>query len=242
MSDSTDTPVVLADKASAAAPVSRPIRAVDMIRLAQGLYFIFFGVLLASVVGAQILILLWLRTLAEVLLGLGVLAVLAGSWRLRQAQLGTGWTRQANNLLVWAALTVYFCVLFYMWRKAPMEPYLQVNAAGFVLCGMCYLITLGQALRRVGEALGRHELAREARWFGHSVVVFLVLPFVTGLVYVSVQAWRMKENPLLQFQDMMGWLSTPVLLVLLLPLSLMLGLLWATKDATLTRLQAMDRN
>ncbi|MCS7047694.1 MAG: hypothetical protein NZ483_00165 [Verrucomicrobiae bacterium] len=241
MSGSTDTAVVAADGAPAKVNTAPVIRAVDLIRLAQGLYFIFFGVMLASVVGAQILILLWIRTLAEVFLGIGVLAILAGTWRLRQSQLGGAWLQQTRRLLVWAGLTGYFCVLFYMWRRAPLQPYLQFNAVMFVLCGLVYLVLLAGTLRELAACLGREDLMREARWFGVSVTGLMLIPFGAGLIFVLVQAWRLKENALLQFQELVGLVNTPVLLLGLLPLSLMLGLLWATKDATLARLQALDR-
>lgn len=242
MSDSTESPVAVAPRAGMSAASSAgvfPIQAVELIRLAQGLYFVFFGVLLASVVAAQIVILLWLRTLAEVLLAMGIAAVLAGSWRLRQARLGAEWGRQTARLLGWGVVTAYFCVIFYMWRKAPLSGYLQVNAALFVVSGLAYLLALSRVLRVLAEVLGRRDLMGEAKWFGGAVAVLMLGPFLALVVWVGVQSWRANENALLQFQDLMALVSTPVLLVVLLPLSLMLGLSWAVKDAVLARLQSL---
>jgi hypothetical protein len=214
----------------------------DLVRLAQGLYFIFWGLLLAVIVGAQIVIVLWLRTFAELFLGAGVLAVLAGSWRLRQVRLDVGWQASARRTLGWALLTTYFCVVFYMWRQAPLQPYLQANALGFVGCGIGYLISLSSTLAALNHGLGRPDLAREARWFGGVTMTLMLGPFVAALGYVSVMAIRYGENPLLEFQEVLSRISGPVMLVLLLPLSLTLGMVWAAKDATLRRLTECDTN
>jgi len=216
------------------------VAAADLVRLAQGLYFIFWGLLLAVVVGAQIVIVLWRHTFAELFLGAGVLAVLAGTWRLRQARLDAAWQATMRWPWRWAVLTTYFCVVFYMWRRVPLQPYLQTNALGFLACGIAYLISLSGAVGALTRRLGRTDLARESRWFGAVSVTLLLAPAVAALGYVGVMAVRHDENPLLQFQELLGWITGPVMLVLLLPLSLTLGMVWAAKDATLRRLMAGD--
>jgi hypothetical protein len=224
------------------AVTSRPvgITALDLVRLAQGLYFIFWGLLLVIIVAGQILILPWLRTFAEFFLGVGMLAVLVGTWRLHQAKLDPAWRVSTRWTLTLAVLATYFCVIFYMWRKVPLHPYLQANALGFVACGIGYLIVLSGTMAALGRGLGRSDLARESRWFGGATVTFLLLPFLASLVYMVVMAVRNSENVLLQFHDLLGQLTVPVMLILLLPLSLTLGLVWAAKDATLRRLADFD--
>ena len=61
----------------------------DLVRLAQGFYFIFWGLLVAVLVGAQIMLVFWVHSFAEIFLAAGVLAVLA-SYTL------------ASGLLLWA--------------------------------------------------------------------------------------------------------------------------------------------
>ena len=143
---------------------------------------------------------------------------------------------------MFAALTAYFCVIFYMWRKVPLAMYLQVNALGFIACAIGYLIALSRTVSTLAHGLGRDDLAREARWFGGVTVTLLLLPFIAALLYMAFMAAENRENGLLQFHDLLGQVTIPVMLVLLLPLSLTLVLVWAAKDAVLRRLAECDRS
>jgi len=224
------------------------IAALDLVRLVQGLYFIFWGLLVAVLVGGQIVIMLWLRTFAEIFLGIGLLAVLLGTWRLQQvrfhhvqpAALAGAWPRQARQMMGLAVLLVYFGVTFYMWRRLPLSLYLQVNAGAFVAVGMAYVIRLNRTVALVTAALGRGDLAQEARWFGVTGLLLLGLPFAGSLLYMGVMAIRRDTNLIFEFGTLLGRVSLPIMLVLLLPLSLTLGLVWAAKDATLRKLAEID--
>ena len=232
----------------AAAPAEGPAvgqaSAQDLVHIAQGLYFIFWGVLISLVIGVQIVATLWLRTFAELFLAAGVLATLVGSWRLTQAHLaglrpaaiGALWRRRARGVFWLAMLLAYFCVLFFMWRRAVENVYLQINALAFVAVGIWYLIILSRTVAVLAVSLGHSEFTLESRLFNASNVGLLLLPFLGALTYVGVMAVRRHSDLLVEFNILLGQLNVVTALIFLLPLSLTLAMVWAAKDIALRRL------
>lgn len=252
MSDTTDTlpagtAASAADQPGETMPLSR-ISARDLLHLTQGLYFVFWGLLISVVVAMQIVVTIWLRTFAEMFLGAGVVAILVGSWRLAQArlehlnspQLGALWRRRAHTILWLAVLLVYFCLLFYMWRRAVGNLYLQLNACAFVLTGIAYFVMLSRTVAVLAAGLGSSELSRESHLFNVINLILLVLPFIGTFVYVAVQSVLHGTNLLVEFNILLSDVNLVVALVFLLPLSLTLSMVWAAKDVALRRLAEID--
>src|SRR5258708_27730136 len=134
MSDTIDAvvpPTTQLDQgATTETPVGADLRvpARDYVRLAQGFYFIFWGLLLTVLTGAQLLMPIDMPPFAESFLGVGVLATLLGSWRLYQVRsLGEMWRRRIRVAFTLAMLMEYFCIFFYLWRRAPLSVYLLRN-------------------------------------------------------------------------------------------------------------------
>ena len=231
-----------------AVPPPVGVSARDLVHVAQGLYFIFWGLLVSIVVGTQILATLWLRSFAELFLAAGVLATLVGAWRLTQArldrlqpaELSRRWRVRTRWIFWLAMLLAYFCVLFFMWRRAVDSLYLQVNALVFVGVGICYLILLSRTVAALALGLGNDELALESRLFNASNIGLLLLPFLGALGYVAVMAVRRESDLLDEFNLLLSQLNTLTALVFLLPLSLTLAVVWAAKDMALRRLEGSD--
>lgn len=245
MSDRIDAPVESATESeSNHGPVGAPagivpdrIPAQDLVRLAQGFYFIFWGLLVAVVVGAQVLVAPGLRTFAELFLGGGVAATLVGTWRLHQASsLAEPWTKRTPILLALAGLLAYFCVFFYLWRRLPTSTYLLANVLAFIVTGILYVIMFSRTVSALATVFGRRGLALESQAFSAGNIGLLLLPFAGAILYVMVMAVIHKSNPLSQLQFLLGRANLWVLLVVLLPFSLTLSLAWACKDAVLRQL------
>ena len=215
----------------------------DLVRLAQGFYFIFWGLLLAVVMSTQLLVTLELFAVAELLLAAGVLATLVGSWRLYQARsVGQDWRKRAGWTLVLAMLMTYFCVFFYMWRHMPANVYLLANALAFLGSSIIYMILLSRAVAALATVLGRRELLLESRLFSASNVGFLLVPFAGTLIYVGIMSKLRQSDVLFEFQYLLARSNLIVVILLLLPFSLTLSLAWVAKDATLKELAALDQS
>ncbi len=221
------------------------VAAADLVRLTQGLYFIFWGLLVIVVVSVQAVVLLWMRAFAETFfLGGGVLATVVGSWRLHQARLADlpdtaasgRWRKRVSRLRALALLLAYFAVLFYLWRRLPGNLYLQLNAAAFVAACIAYLTMLNRTVTTLAALVGRQQMALEARLFTAANIVLLLLPFVVALGYIVLRAVTQESSLLDEFRKLLERVSLLGAIVVLLPVSLTLALVWAAKDTLVQEL------
>jgi MFS family permease len=206
----------------------------DWVRLAQGFYFIFWGLLVAALVGAQLFLIVAFRAVAELFLIGGALATLVGTVRLHQAaSLGPHWRRQTRRILMLAVLFAYFSVFFCLWRRVPTSLYLMANALGFVMAGILYLILLSRTVAVMGLAVGGASLVQESRVYGASSITLLLLPFLAFLLYVSVIVMREDRDVFGVLQFVFDHLNLLVPILVLLPFSLTMSLVWSAKDTAL---------
>jgi hypothetical protein len=221
--------------------VDLKVSAIDYVRLAQGFYFVFWGLLVTVLTGAQLLMPIEIPPFAELFLGVGVLATLVGSWRLYQVRsLGELWHRRMGRALTLAALMTYFCLFFYLWRRAPGSAYLLGNVLAFAATGIAYVISFNRVVAVLATALGRKDMAFESRVFGSGNVGLLLLPFACIVVYIIAVAVLQKTSPVSVLGYLLGRANLLVIVVLLLPLSLTLSLAWSCKDAVLRQLSRLD--
>jgi len=141
--DATAQPATRLEPVAALHGVGANLRvpARDYVRLGQGFYFVFWGLLLTVLTGAQLLMPIDMPPFAESFLGVGVLATLLGSWRLYQVRsLGKSWRQRVGQAFALAMLMAYFCVFFYWWRRVPLSAYLLGNVLAFAATGIVYVI------------------------------------------------------------------------------------------------------
>ena len=254
MSDTTDTLMSAApatEVADRVAPVSAgQLSARDLVHLVQGLYFVFWGVLVSVVVATNILVSIWQRSFSEMFLAAGLVSILIGSVRLSQVSLeglrppllGRLWKQRTRLILRLAMLLAYFGVLFFMWRGEVGNLYLQVNALACVAVGIVYLIMLSRAVGALAAVLGSNELATESRLFSMSNIGLLLLPFLLALIYLGFMTIQHRSSLLVEFSLLLSRVSLLVAMIFMLPLSLTLSVVWAAKDIALRRLAEIDRD
>lgn len=256
MSDTIDATPTHSGRAGVAAAVSAPspsapaavasglynlpsISTRDLVRLTHGLYLIFLGLLMTVLVGAQIIATIGSHSVTEIFLGAGVVATLVGTLRLYQVKSLRGvWAVRTRLLLAAAVVMMYGCVTFFAWQRLPSNTYLLANAAAFVLSVVAYIILLSRVLEAVAWGLCRREMAFESKLLTAADVGLLLVPMLGGLGYVVAMTIADASHPLMEFQVLLLRVHPLVLLVLLLPLSLTLSLVWAAKDAALQQLDA----
>jgi len=227
----TETPVV----------ADLHVPAGDYVRLAQGFYFVFWGLLLTVLTGAQLLMPIDMPPFAEAFLGVSVLATLIGSWRLYQVRsLGKSWHQRIRQAFALAAMMTYFCVFFYLWRRVPMSAYLLGNVLAFAATGIVYVIAFNRVVAVLAAALGRKDMVFESRMFGSGNIGLLLLPFACIIAYIIGMAVLQRSDPISELRFLLGRANLLVIVVLLLPFSLTLSLAWSCKDAVLRQLSALD--
>lgn len=216
--------------------------------LVQGFYFIFWGLLVAVLTGVQLVTVSETQRLLQAFLGAGVIAALVGAWRLRQARFDVAgmslvarrWNRRARETLVAAALMAYFSVFFLLWRCVPGSGFLLTNTFAFLGVGILFVIALNRAIAALAGVIENRDLGVEAKLFGAGNLVFSLLPFVTLMGYACVVALRNQVSALDVLQVLAIRANLVVILVMLLPFSLSLSLVWIAKDAALRRLISAD--
>jgi hypothetical protein len=246
MSDTIDAasqPAAKLDEAAAAQASARNLHipAGDYVRLAQGFYFVFWGLLVTVLMGAQLLILSDIELFAELFLGLGVLATAIGTWRLYQVRSpGKPWHSRMRLTLALAGLMGYFCLFVYLWRRAPDSVYLLANVFAFAGAGILYIITFNWSIAVLAGALGRKDIALESRVFGTVNIGVLLLPFAGVIAYEVASAVLRRGHLLSEMRFVLSRANLVVLVILLLPFSLTLSLAWSCKDAVLRQLSNLD--
>jgi hypothetical protein len=246
MSDTIDAaaqPAIRLDHGtvSDSADVILHVPARDYVRLTQGFYFIFWGLLVTVLTAAQLLMPIEIPPFAELFLGAGVLATLIGSWRLYQVRsLGELWHKRVRRTLAVAGLLAYFCLFFYLWRRAPQSTYLMGNMLAFAAAGICYVIAFNRVVAALALALGRKDMALESRMFGSGNIGLLLVPFACVVAYIIGMAVFQRSDPLAELRFVLSRANLVVIILLLLPFSLTLSLAWSCKDAVLRQLSKLD--
>ena len=229
------------------------LSAAALVRLVQGFYAIFWGLILTAVVAAHLLAgsrpaLTYISGFDIGLLALGLAAVLIGSWRLWRVRLGgddadrqrIAWRERTETLLGAAVMLVYFAVFFCAWRQLPHNEYLLANALAFLGAGVVYTVLLNRVVSVLAPALGRRDLAVESKWYGAGSIGFLLLPLIGVLVYAFVVAAVKHTSVVPEIIRLADRANIVLVGVLLLPFSLTLSLIWAAKDAVLEQLSGMN--
>lgn len=213
----------------------------DYVRLAQGFYFVFWGLLVTVLTTAQLLMPIEIPPFAELFLGVGVLATGVGSWRLYQVRsLGEPWHARMRWTLTLGGLMVYFCLFFFLWRRTPGSLYLFGNVLAFAGTGIVYVIAFNRVVAALAVALGRKDMVFESRVFGSGNIGLLLLPFACVIAYIIAMAVLQKRDAFYELRSLLGRANLLVIVALLLPFSLTLSLAWSCKDAVLRQLSNLD--
>ena len=223
------------------------LTAAALVRLVQGFYAIFWGLILTAAVSAHLLTGLQPHGFDIGLLALGLVAVLIGSWRLWRVRLGgddadrqhAAWRERTETLMGAAVVLAYFAVFFCAWRRVPQNNFLLANALAFLGAGVVYTVLLNCIVGALTPALGRRDLVMESKWYGAGSIGFLLLPLIGVLVYAFWAAAAKHTGVISEIIRLANQTNIVVVVVVLLPFSLTLSLILTTKDAMLQRLSEM---
>jgi hypothetical protein len=219
-------------------PALDTLSAAALARLSLGFYFLFWGLLVLIAALTESLTIVTLRPLSVILIGTGCLAMTTGAWRLTTVTgLGDSWHRRTWALFIATALVAYLSIFFVLWRRIPVNAYFLGHALAFFAMVLLTLCLLCLPVMVVARAANRPGLAMQAGAFGTTALVLLLPPF-SLIVQRMIEASRNGVDPYSLLQFWVAHTSIWITIILLVPFSLTLSLLWAAKDLVLEHLNA----
>lgn len=216
------------------------LTAASLAQLSLGFYFLFWGLMVLVATLAESLVVLTLRPLSQMLIGAAGLAIANGAWRLhRITDLGPLWRTRTRFLLLATVTVAYLSFFYIVWRQLPGNFYFLIHALlffGLLLLTLCLLclpvITLAKLANRPGLAL-------QAGGFGTAAVVLLVPPY-TLIAIRMLDAAHRGIDPFSLLQFWLEHIDLWIAMILLVPFSLTLSLLWSAKDLVLEQLNSCE--
>jgi ABC-type Na+ efflux pump permease subunit len=216
----------------------QPVPVEQLLRTAQGLYGIFFGVLVAALTFAYIAFEPFMPRFGTIMLLLALGALCFSAHKLRRAtEFGGAWVGLTTRAMWLAALGVYFTPIFFMWRKFPRDTYLLVNVLAFVIVGILFLIVVTAAIGAFAHSCDDQSLLSESRLFFGGLVVLLGAPFAAMLVYVAAMTMRFRSDLADELLRVAARAQKPAMVLMLLGVSMTLSLVWLAKNRVMRELR-----
>lgn len=201
-------------------------------KLVRGLSALFWGLPAALIVCFGTAVLGWFRALsiAPVLVTTGLL--LYGLWQLGAFQKQERpWRLALDRARLVALVNFGLSPFLYWWNKVPENPFFTIVVGLLALTGLLFLFNLNLVISRLGEMLPDETLRHETRQFTSLNRVLLVALLILVSVYIFLS--QMPELPmplLILLASLQRFSQSTVLLLVLLPLSMTMALLWKTKE------------
>ena len=204
-------------------------------RLVRGLSALFWGLPAALIICVGTAVSGWLRpfSVAPAFATTGLL--LFGLWQLGAFQKQERPWRQALDRTRLVALVNFGLSPFlYFFNKIPDNSFFLIVVALLAVSGLLFLFNLNLVIARLGEMLPDETLRQETRQFTVLNQALLIILLVLMSVYVFLVQMPDLPVPLMvvlaHLQRVGQW---PMLLLVLLPLSLTMALIWKTKEVIL---------
>jgi hypothetical protein len=204
-------------------------------KLVRGLSALFWGLPAALIICVGTAIGGWLRafSIAPVLVTTGLL--LYGLWQLGSFQKQERpWRLALDRARLVALINFGLSPFLYWWNKMPDNSFFMIVVGLLSVTGLLFLFNLNLVISRLGEMLPDETLRQETRQFtqlNRSLLIALVL-----LVSVYLFLLQMPNLPaalLILLGSLHRISQSALLLLVLLPLSMTMALLWKTKEVIL---------
>lgn len=201
-------------------------------KLIRGLSALFWGLPAALIVCFGTAMFGWFHVLsiAPVLVTTGLL--LYGLWQLGAFQpQERPWRLALDRTRLVALVNFGLSPFLYWWNKIPENPFFTLVVGLLAVTGLLFLFNLNLVIGRLGEMLPDETLRHETRQFTSLNRVLLVALLILVSVYIFLLQMPNLPLPLLiVLASLQRFSQSTVLLLVLLPLSLTMALLWKTKE------------
>lgn len=201
-------------------------------KLVRGLSALFWGLPAALIICVGTAIGGWFRafSIAPVLVTTGLL--LYGLWQLGAFQKQERpWRLALDRARLVALINFGLSPFLYWWNKMPYNSFFAIVVAILCVSGLLFLFNLNLVIGRLGEMLPDETLRQETRQFTQLNRILLIMLLAVVSVYVFLQ--QMPDLPgslLILLANVQRVSQSALLLLVLLPLSMTMALLWKTKE------------
>jgi len=204
-------------------------------RLVRGLSALFWGLPASLIICVGTAVSGWFRafSIAPAVAATGLL--LFGLWQLGSFQKQERpWRIALDRARLVALVNCGLSPFLYFFNRIPENSFFALVVVLLGLSGLLFLFNLNLVVARLGEMLPDETLRQETRQFTVLNRTLLVMLLVLASLYVFLV--RMPELPvplmvlLAHLQRISYW---SLLLLVLLPLSLTMALIWKTKEVIL---------
>jgi len=204
-------------------------------KLVRGLSALFWGVPAALIVCFGTAVFGWFRVLsiAPVLVTTGML--LYGLWQLGAFQRQERpWRLALDRTRLVGLINFGLSPFLYWWYRIPENPFFTIVVGLLAVTGLLFLFNLNLVIGRLGEMLPDETLRHETRQFTSLNRILLVALLIVVSVYIFLQQMPGLPMPLLiLLASLQRFSQSTVLLLVLLPISMTMALLWKTKEVIL---------
>lgn len=204
-------------------------------RMVRGLSALFWGLPATLIVCFGTAMFGWFRVLSivPVLVTTGIL--LYGLWQLGDFQRQERpWRLALDRTRLVALVNFGLSPFLYWWNRIPENSFFAIVVGLLAVTGLLFLFNLNLVISRLGEMLPDETLRHETRQFTSLNRVLLVALLVVVSVFLFLQQMPDLPVPLLiLLTSLQRFSQSTVLLLVLLPFSLTMALLWKTKEVIL---------
>ncbi len=201
-------------------------------KLVRGLSALFWGLPATLIVGFGTAMLGWFQVLSigPILVTTGLL--LYGLWQLGAFQRQERpWRLALDRARLLALINFGLSPFLFWWNRLPENFFFSVVVSLLSVTGLVFLFNLNLVIARLGEMLPDETLRQETRQFTAVNRVLLIVLVVLLTTYLFVLQTPNLPLPLMILLSGLQRFSQSLLLLLvLLPLSLTMALLWKTKE------------
>jgi len=204
-------------------------------RLVRGLSALFWGLPAALIIGVGTAASGWFRafSIAPAFAATGLL--LFGLWQLGAFQKQERpWRIALDRARLVALINFGLSPFLYFFNKIPDNLFFLFVVVLLGLSALLFLFNLNLVIARLGEMLPDETLRQETRQFTVLNRILLILLVVLASLYVFLTQMPDLPVPLMvllaHLQRVSNW---SLLLLVLLPLSLTMALIWKTKEVIL---------
>ena len=201
-------------------------------KLVRGLSALFWGLPAALIVGFGTGVLGWFHVLSvgPVLATSGLL--LYGLWQLGAFQRQERpWRLALDRARLLALVNFGLSPFLFWWNRLPDNSFFSIVVSLLSVTGLVFLFNLNLVIARLGEMLPDETLRQETRQFtAINRVLLVVLALLLATYLFLLQTPHLPPTLLILLASLQRFSQSLLLLLVLLPLSLTMALLWKTKE------------
>jgi len=144
------------------------------------------------------------------------------------------WRRALDRTRLIGLINFGLSPFLYWWYRMPANPFFAAVVGLLVVTGLLFIFNLNLVVARLGEMLPDETLRMETRQFTQfNRVMLIALIFLLGAYVFLAQMPTLPPSLLMVLAGLQQYGQSTLLLMVLLPLSLTMALIWKTKEVIL---------